>query len=64
MVIEHSQNIISTKKFKPNKISENVGCIAECKKRAILKFCNENGTKSCQYGEMFNLNDLNEKGNC
>ena len=62
MSIEHSQIINSIKKFKPNKVSKKVGSITEFKKRAILKFCYENGIKSCQFDEMFSSNVLNEIG--
>ena len=61
MSIEPCQNI---KKIKLNKVSKNVGCIAEFKKRAILKFCIENGSKSYQYDEMNNSNDHIEIGMC
>ena len=64
MSIEHSQNINSIKKFKPNKVSKKVGSIAEFKKRAILKFCYENGIKSCTLNEIFNSNVINEIGMC
>ena len=48
MSIEQSQNIISMKKVASNKVSKSVGCIAKFKNRAILKFCNEKGTKNRQ----------------
>ena len=62
MSIEYSRNITRLKKFKPNKDCKNVGCIAEFKKLAILKLCNGNGIKSCQFNEMFSSNVLNEIG--
>ena len=58
MSIEEIQNIISIKEITPSKVSKNVGCIAEFKKHAILKFCNEN----CQNDKMFNSNVLNKIG--
>ena len=64
MLTENAQNIITTKKTKKNKVFKNFGCIAEFKKRAILKFCNENGTKRSQYDEILNSNVLSEIGIC
>ena len=60
----HNLNIISTEKIKPSKVSKNVDRIAEFKKRATLKFCNENGTKICEYYEKFNSICPNEKSMC
>ena len=48
MSIEQSQNIISIKEVTPSIVSKSVGCIAKFKNRAILKFCNEKGTKNRQ----------------
>ena len=62
MSLEQSYNLFGKKKFKPNQVSKNVGCIAEFKKRAILKFCIKNGIKSYQYDKMFNSNFFNEIG--
>ena len=59
--LEQSQNKISLKEAASNIVSKNVGCIAKFKNRAILKFCNENGTKNCQ---MFISAVLNLKGIC
>ena len=64
MSVEHSQNKISIKSIKLNKVSENDGCITKFKERAILKFCKENYTQSYQYDEMFNSNVLIEIGIC
>ena len=64
MSVEHSQNKISIKKIKLNKVSKKVGCITKFKERAILKFCKENYTQSCQYEEMINSNVLNKTGIC
>ena len=64
MSVEHSQNKISIKKIKLNKVSKNVGCITNFKERAILKFCKENYTQSYQFDEMFNSNVLIEIGIC
>ena len=64
MSVEHSQNKISIKKIKLNKVSKNDGCITKFKERAILKFCKENYTQSYQYDEMFNSNVLIEIGIC
>ena len=61
MSIEQSQNIISIKEVTPSIVSKSVGCIAKFKNRAILKFCNENGTKNCQ---MFISAVLILKGMC
>ena len=61
MSIEPCQNI---KKVKLNKVSKIVGCIAEFKNRAILKFCIGNGSKSYQNDEMNNSNDHIEIGMC
>ena len=59
--LEQSQNKISLKEAAANIVSKNVGCIAKFKNRAILKFCNENGTKNCQ---MFISAVLILKGMC
>ena len=64
MSVEHSQNKISIKKIKLNKVSKKVGCITKFKERAILKFCKENYTQSYQFDEMFNSNVLIEIGIC
>ena len=64
MSLEQSQNLIGIKKFKPNQVSKKDGCIAEFKKRAILKFCIQNGIKSYQYDKLFNSNFFNEIGMC
>ena len=53
---------MNIKKFKPNKVSKNVGCIAEFKKRAILRFCNVNRTKSYQFNEIFHSNGVYRTG--
>lgn len=55
---------MSIKKVEPNKVSKNVGYIAEIKKRALLKFSNENHTKSYEFYEMLNSNVLNKTGMC
>ena len=59
--LEQSQIKISRNEAASNIVSKNVGCIAKFKNRAILKFCNENGTKNCQ---MFISAVLNLKGIC
>ena len=64
MSVEHSQNKISIKRIILNKVSKNDGCITKFKERAILKFCKENYTQSCQYDEMNNSNVLNKIGIC
>ena len=61
MSLKQSQNKISLKEAAASIVYKNVGCIAKFKNRAILKFCNENGTKNCQ---MFISTVLNPKGNC
>ena len=64
MSVERSKNITRSKKFKPSMVSKNVGCIAEFENCAILKFSNENGTKSCLFDEMLNSNVSNETSMC
>ena len=62
MSIENSQNLNSIKEIRLNKSLKKFSCITEFKKRAILKFCKENGTKSCQYEEIINSNVLSKIG--
>ena len=46
MSTKHSQNKNTTKKTKLDKVDENVGSIAEYKRCAILKYCEENVIKT------------------
>ena len=58
MSLNHSLSKCSVKKIKLDKADENVSSILEYKKIAILKFCNENGTKICKYDEMISSNGV------
>ena len=58
MSLNHSLSKNSIKKIKLDEADENVSSILEYKRIAILKFCNENGTKSCKYDEMISSNDV------
>ena len=59
---QHSQikNII--KKTKLDKVDENVGSIAEYKRCAILKYCNENGIKKSHLDEFLISNNHHKLG--
>ena len=46
MSTKHSRNKNTTKKIKLDEVDENVCSIAEYKRCAILKYCNENGVKN------------------
>ena len=46
MSLQHSQNINIVKKTKLDKVDEDGSSIAEYKKCAILKYCNDNGIKT------------------
>ena len=42
MSLQHSQNKNTVKKIKIDEVDDDVSSIAEYKKCAILKYCNEN----------------------
>ena len=46
MLPHHSQNENTIKKTKLDQVDEDVSIIAEYKRCAILKYCNENGIKT------------------
>ena len=58
----HSRNKKATKKIKLDKGDENVGSIAEYKRCAILKFCNEKGIKKNQLDELSISEKLHKLG--
>ena len=55
MSIQHSQNKKTVKKMK---IDEDVSSIAEYKKCAILKYCNENGIDTNHFDKISISNDF------
>ena len=55
MSLQHSQNKNTVKKIK---IDDDVSSIAEYKKCAILKYCNENGIKTNNLDKLSISNDF------
>ena len=55
MSIQHSQNKKTVKKMK---IDEDVSGIAEYKRCALLKYCNENGIKTNNLDKLSISNDF------
>ena len=62
MSTKHSQNKNTTKKIKLDKVDENVSSIAQYKRCAVLKFCNENGIENNQFEILFISKKLHELG--
>ena len=62
MSTQHSKNKNAIKKIKLDEDNVNVSSIAEYKRCAILKHCNENGNIKNQLDELFILNELHELG--
>ena len=62
MSTQHSKNKNAIKKIKLDEDNGNVSSIAEYKRCAILKHCNENGNIKNQLDELFILNELHELG--
>ena len=62
MSTKHSQNKNTTKKIKLDEVDENVSSIAEYKKCAILKYCNENGIEKNQLNELSISKKLHKLG--
>ena len=62
MSTKHSQNKNTTKKIKLDEVDENVSSIAEYKKCAILKYCNENGNIKKQLDNFFISIELHKLG--
>ena len=59
MSIQHSQNKKTVKKMK---IDEDVSGIAEYKRCALLKYCNENGIKTNNLDKLSISNDFHLLG--
>ena len=57
MSTKHSRNKNTTKKEKLDKVDENVSSIAEYKRCAVLKYCNENGIEK---NKLIKLSILNK----
>ena len=62
MSTQHSRNKNAIKKIKLDEDKGNVSSIAEYKRCAILKYCNENGNIKNQLDELFIFNELHELG--
>ena len=62
MSTQHSLNKNTIKKIKLDEVDENVSSIAEYKKCAILKYCNENGNIKKQLDNFFISNELHKLG--
>ena len=62
MSTQHSLNKNTIKKIKLDEVDENVSSIAEYKKCAILKYCNENGNIKKQLDNFFISNELHKIG--
>ena len=58
MSTQHSQNKKTIKKSKLDKVDELVSSIAEYKRCAILKYCNENGVEKYQFDKLSISDDL------
>ena len=56
---QHSRN---TKKIKLDEVNENVSSITEYKRRAILKYCNDNGIKKSHLDELLISNNHHKLG--
>ena len=62
MSTQHSLNKNTIKKIKLDEVDENVSSIAEYKKCAILKYCNENGNIKKQLDNFFISIELHKLG--
>ena len=62
MSTQHNQNKNTTKKTKLDKVDENLGSIAEYKRYAILKYCNENGVEKYQLDKLSISDELQKSG--
>ena len=60
MSTQHNQNKNTTKKTKLDKVDENLGSIAEYKRCAIVKYCNENNGEKYQL-DMLSVSDELQK---
>ena len=58
MSSEHIHSVYNTKKLKLDDVTEIESCIAEYKRRAILKYCKENGISKIQCDEQSILGTL------
>ena len=64
MSTQYSQHINVIKKIKLDEVHKNVSSIAEYKRCAILKYCNENGIKESHLEEFLVPNNLHKLGLC
>ena len=62
MSLQHSQNKKNVIKTKKDKVDEDRSIIAEYKRCAILKYCNENGIKTNHLDELSISNDFHSLG--
>ena len=62
MSTQHNRNKNTIKKTKLDKVDENLGSIAEYKRRAILKYCNDNGIKKSHLDELLISNNHHKLG--
>ncbi len=63
MLLEDNQSEIHIKKLKLDEDAVNLSFMAEHKKLASLKFCNENDIKNFKGYKLFKYKDLNELSN-
>ena len=62
MSLQHSQNKNTIKKTKLDEVDEDGSIIAEYKRCAILKYCNENGVKTNHLDDLSISNDFHLLG--
>ena len=62
MSTQHSQNKNTIKKIKLDEVDKDVNSVAEYKKSAILKYCNENGIEKNQFDILSVTNEHNKLG--
>ena len=58
MSLQHSQNINTVKKIKKDKVDDDGSIIAEYKRCAILKYCDENGIRTNNLDELSISNEF------
>ena len=62
MSTQHRLNEITIKEIKLDKVIEDVNSVAEYKRCAILKYCDENGTAKNQLDKLSFSNELHKLG--
>ena len=62
MSTQRRLNKITMKKIKLDKVNKDVSSVAEYKRCAILRYCNENGIEKNQFDELSISNELNKLG--